>query len=127
MTEKRLYHRMKIEVPVCFERENQKDLSVASTLDISATGLSFCLKDPLAIGETLRLTIGIDEDKSIRVQAKVMWMKEKMFKGRKMFAAGLKVVDKMDQDEMEFVRFIAKKMFEHFKRRDNSGEDILLS
>jgi len=127
MTEKRLYHRMKIEVPVCFERGNQKDLGMASTLDISATGLSFQLKEPLTIGETLRLTIGIDEDKSVKVQARVMWLKEKIVKDQKVYTAGLKVVDKMDQDEMEFVRFIARKMFEHFKRNERLGDDILLS
>ena len=116
MTEKRLYHRMSIEVPVCFETGESKEFVMASTLDISATGLSFKMKQSIQVGEILRMTIGIDENKSINVQAKVVWVKGKLAKEENEYLVGVKIVDKMDQDEMEFVRFIAGKMLEYFKQ-----------
>jgi len=123
MKEKRRYHRMNIQIPVSFEIGEPKWLVLASTLDISATGLSVQLNEPVAVGQMLSLTIGLDDQRMVKVSAQVIWIKEKKGPQDKQYQIGLKIVDKMDQDEIDFVRFIAKKMFEYFARPKDGAAD----
>jgi hypothetical protein len=112
---------MNIEVPVCFELGKEKELIISSTLDISATGLSLKMKESLAVGEVLKITMNTDETKIVKVDAQVMWIKENKGEGGVGYLIGLKIVDKMDQDEIEFVRFVAQQMFDYFKPKDEKS------
>lgn len=120
--EKRRYHRMNIEIPVSFEIGDPKWLIMASTLDISATGLSLKLKDPVEVDQILDITVCLDDQKMVKVGAQVVWVKKKMSGDEAFYQAGVKIIDKMDQDEIDFVRFIAKKMFEYFSPKDQEDD-----
>lgn len=120
MTEKRLYHRMKISIPVSFEIGPDNRLIISSTLDISATGLSFQMKEAVQIGEVLKISLGVDETKIVKVDAKVVWVKEIKSVESLEYMVGVKVVDRMDQDEIEFVKFVAKKMFDYFRPENDA-------
>ena len=115
MTEQRRYHRMKIHLPVSFETEDPKTFVSSSSIDISPTGLAVRLTDPIRKGQYVTLTINVSDTKIVKVEAQVMWVREKDRNGDREYEAGLKIVDKMDRDEIEFIRFVAQKMIEHFK------------
>jgi len=114
MIEKRRYHRMEVKLPVSFELDETQSLVVSTTLDISATGISLALEEPLEVGRALTLTICIEDDKILKIGAKVVWVKELKKAGKKNYRVGLKITDTMDQDEIEFVRFVAKTMIDQF-------------
>ena len=121
MREKRRYHRMDVEIPVSFEAGDSKWLVIASTLDISATGLSMKLNEPVAVGQILNLTVGLDEHRMVKVSSQVMWVKERRQGDKKVYHIGVKIIDKMDQDEIDFVRFVAGKMMECFRDSEERG------
>lgn len=123
MREKRRNHRMNVEIPVSFEIGDPKWLVFATTLDVSATGLSLKLNEPLAVGQVLALTVGLADDRMVKVGAQVIWVKERKGENGTGYHVGVKIIDKMDQDEIDFVRFVAKKMFEHFSRPKDQPAD----
>lgn len=114
MTENRLYHRMKIELPVTFEMGGSKDLIYSTTMDISAKGIAAKLKEPVDIGQRFKVAIEAEEDKFLKVDVEVVWIKAGDAKDGIEYTVGFKVVDKLDQGEIEFVRFVAQKMVEYF-------------
>lgn len=121
MTEKRLYHRMNIELPVSFEMSSGRDLVLSTTMDVSVKGLALKLTQAVSVGDNFRVSIAID-DKIIKVDARVVWVEKK---GEHKYIAGFKIADKLDQDEIEFVRFIAQKMFEFFQpKKELKYQDI---
>jgi len=111
---------MSIELPVSFET-GPDSLVLSTTMDISATGISLALKEPVAVGQIIRLTIGVGKGRTATVDAKVVWQKEYPYLVGCDYRVGLKVIDKMDQDEIAFVRFVAAKMFEHFQEKKDDG------
>ncbi|MEW5895114.1 MAG: PilZ domain-containing protein [Candidatus Omnitrophota bacterium] len=115
MPEQRRYHRMKIHLPVCFETENPVSFICSSTIDISPTGLAIRLEGPIKQGQFVTLSVEINPEKTVKVDAEVIWVKKKIRNGEEEYRAGLKIIDKMDKDETEFIRFVAKKMTEIFK------------
>ena len=123
MAEKRRYHRMEVGIPVSFELDEAKSLIMSTTLDISATGLSLILKEPLEVGRLLALTVCVDNDRMLKISARVVRIKEIKKTGEKEYLAGLKIIDKMDQDEIEFVRFVAKQMIEQFAVKKEAPEE----
>ncbi len=123
MREKRRFHRMNIEIPVSFEMGDPKWLVFATTLDISATGLSLKVDSPVAVGQVLTLTVGLDDDKLVKVDAQVIWVKEKKDEQTTCYRVGLKIIDKMDQGEIDFVKFVAQKMLAYFSRPKEQPRD----
>jgi c-di-GMP-binding flagellar brake protein YcgR len=115
MSEKRLYRRMNIELPASFEMGGSRGRAKTTTMDISAKGLALRMKDLIKVGQRFRVSISTEDNKNVRVDADVVWVVEKEVAGGSEYTAGFKVVDKMDQDEIEFVRFVAQKMFDYFK------------
>ena len=115
MTENRRYHRMEIQLPVSFETEDPKHFYLSNTINISPTGMALRLTEPVKKGQFLTMSITIEDNKTAKVDAQVIWVRERVINDGSQYMAGVKIIDKMDRDEIEFVRFIAKKMMEHFK------------
>lgn len=114
MTENRLYHRMKIELPVTFEVGGAKGSVCSTIMDISVKGIAAKLKEPVDVGQRFKVAIEAEEDKVLKVDVEVVWIKAGDAKDGPEYTVGFKVVDKMDQNEIEFVRFVAQKMLEYF-------------
>ena len=115
MREGRLFHRMKVELPVSLEIEGSNDVFFTTTMDVSVKGLAVKLNRSVEVGQKFKVAIGTDDNKVVKVDAEVVWMKGAKVEGEGEYVVGFRVIDKMDEDEIEFVRFVAKKMFEYFK------------
>jgi Tfp pilus assembly protein PilZ len=79
------------------------------------------LNEPVAVGQILNLTVGLDEHRMVKVSSQVMWVKERRQGDKKVYHIGVKIIDKMDQDEIDFVRFVAGKMMECFRDSEERG------
>ena len=119
MADQRRTHRLPIELAVTFHPLDQEDIvAFATTMDISATGLSLLTKEPLAKGQKLKLQLELPRQKRITIHGEVVRVEEKkemgFLGGLNEFKIGIKIVDPIWGDEAAYVRFVAEKMKEQF-------------
>ena len=120
--ENRRSHRIKIELPASFKASKvQSHSSVATILDISATGICITTRDPLVFGQELAIQVRLPTDEKLSVKAKVVWVKEHIILNDREYTIGIKLMEPMNEDEAKFVRFYVGKLFEAYKgkSRDN--------
>ena len=109
--EKRRCIRLNIELPVSFDiRSIQGHQAITSTLNISATGLSFMTREPLKAGQELNLVVGIGKDERVYLPATVRWIKESLEYGGTEYLVGLQIDDKAGDEQKKFVLFVAQEM-----------------
>lgn len=115
MADKRRCHRINVELPITFKfSEKQKNISLATSVDISALGLRLLTKESLSIDQVILLNIKVGKKENFLIKAKVMWIEEKSILSFKEFLIGVKIIDSMDCDEAKFLKFFATKMIDSF-------------
>lgn len=120
MQEKRRVHRFKMELPAWFcTSDSDDELSIGTTVDISATGICFVSKTELAVDQELVLQIKIPSEEVLFIRGKVMWVKEDFRSVLPEYRIGFKINDAPQNDELRFVRFFAMKMLDFFKANVN--------
>ncbi len=122
MTEKRTTHRLDINLPAFFEiPEAQDHITIATTLNISATGLRLLTKKRLEVGQELPLQINLSHEQTITIHVRVVWVKESYSNTTREYLMGIKIKDSMQADESKFVRFYAEKLMDFFKHKKDAG------
>lgn len=123
MQEKRRCHRFNIELPVWFKSCSVGDdmVAIASTMDISATGMSFVAKEELEKGQELLLQVKLPSDETLTVKTRVIWIREDFGAAIREYRVGLQVVEPVRNDESKFVKFVAAQMIEFYKGKDPLG------
>lgn len=111
MQEKRRCHRIGIELPASYQASQAfRSISIATTLDISATGLCLLTREPLLVGQEIALQITLPVEGRIIVNVRVIWVKEIYTAMTTEFQIGLQIIEPMRADERAFVRFYAKQL-----------------
>ncbi len=114
--EKRRCIRLDIDLPVSFDiRGTQKNQVITSTLNISATGLSFLTREYLKAGQELTLLVGIAKGQRVRLPAVVRWVKESFEIGGSEYLVGLQIDDRAEEEQRKFVLFVAQEMIRRSK------------
>jgi len=109
--DKRRCHRLKVELPASFKASDEhKNLSIASTIDVSAIGICLISKEKLAVGQELPLHVTLPDDRRLTLNVKVIWVKEEIVSDINEYKMGIKINDGMKADEKKFVKFVAKEM-----------------
>lgn len=122
--EHRRSHRIKIELPASFKAsKTQNHSSVASVLDISATGICITTRDALDLGQELSIQVRLPSDEKLTVKAKVVWVKENIVLNDREYCMGIKLLEPMNEDEAKFVRFYVSKLFGVYRTRGGSGKN----
>ncbi len=123
MDEKRRCFRFKLEVPAWFKntRYQQKDLSIASTVNVSATGIALTTREPLEVGQQILMQVKLPPDERVIVRAEVVWVKDITRTFIPEYQVGLRLVEPMQYEEGKFVKFCAQKMLEFFNQVNHSG------
>jgi len=121
MSDKRRCQRFPIEVPATFQlADSDENISFAATVDVSATGLSIITKEPLPKGQQIIINLQFPHHKIWVIHAEVMRVEAKdalMFLGGIMeFKVGIRIVEPIQGDEREYIRYIAEKIKEATKR-----------
>ncbi len=117
MSDKRRYHRMKLEIPMSFRVPPRKKLIDTATLDISGTGVAFITTEELQIRQELLMFLLLPINMKIELHAKIVRVEQE--KGRPtdyplLYRVGVKIVDPIKFDERKFVKFYAEKLVEFF-------------
>jgi len=106
-----------------FRPPNQVDRSTTATVDFSAIGLGFWTREKLEIGQEIsfRLTLPWKE---IVVLGRVVRIVEKDidyidFKGNQEYNIGVKLIEPVEFDEFELVKFYASEFLKLFKKIAN--------
>ena len=112
MSDKRRCHRLHIELPATFKiSEKDEEISLGTTLDVSALGLCLLTKEVLKVGQELALQLILPRGEKIRLQVKVVWVKETDFYGiEDEFMAGIKILEPFRADEVKFIKFFVKEL-----------------
>ena len=121
-SERRTTHRLNIELPAFVGIPGSpKNISLASTLNISATGVCLLSKHRFDVGQELLLKVNLPIKEKLTINVRVVWFKEIItFNGRE-YMSGIKIIDAMRFDEAKLVRFYAEQLIEFFKsKRDES-------
>ncbi|HSA31563.1 MAG TPA: PilZ domain-containing protein [Candidatus Omnitrophota bacterium] len=109
--EKRRCLRLDIELPVSFDiRSSQRHQAITTTLNVSATGLSFLTREPLKVGQSLILVVGLGKGQRTRLPATVRWIKESFEIGGPEYLVGMQLDDKAEDEQKKFVLFVAQEM-----------------
>ncbi len=120
--ERRTTYRLNIELPAFVEIPGSpQNVSLATTLNISATGVCLLSKHRFDVGQELFLKINLPTKEKLTIHVQIVWFKETIaFNGRE-YMSGIKIIDAMKFDEAKLVRFYADQLIEFFKsKRDES-------
>lgn len=114
--DKRRAHRLKIEIPATLKRtRDQAHISIATTLDISAMGLCLRVKERLQMGDQVIIQLQLSDRQTATLNAKVVWVKDDEFLMGPDFIVGIKITQSLKTEEIKFIQFYVKKLFEYFK------------
>ncbi len=118
MSEKRRCHRFRMQLPASFEiGPGEKTLIIASTLDVSATGLSMLVRNvDLRVDQEIDLLIRLNRGERVRLKTAVRWIEGAAAFGGREYRVGLEVItDGQSQEFKRFVVMVARHMVEFFK------------
>lgn len=122
--EHRRSHRIKIELPASFKAsKTQSHSSVATVLDISATGICITTRDALDLGQELSIQVRLPTDEKLTVKAKVVWVRENVVLNDREYSMGIKLLEPMNEDEAKFVRFYVTKLFGVYRTQGGNGKN----
>lgn len=108
MNDKRRSYRLSVELPLSFiAKENQRHISIGTTLDVSAIGICLTTKDSLAIDQELSVRTKLPNGESIKLRIKVIWVKDTTTFKQKEYKVGVKIVDTGNPDESKFIKYYA--------------------
>jgi len=117
MQDKRRCHRLKIQLPACYRISDQNDdLAIGSTIDISAIGICLLSKEKLEVGQELPIQVTLPEDDKIVIHVKVIWVKEAYDSSspESEYKMGLKILEPLKGGESKLVRYYAKQLLTFF-------------
>ena len=122
MEEKRRVLRFKLEVPAWFKntKYKNKDLSIASTMNVSATGIALITREALEVGQQVLMQVKLPPDERVIVRAEVVWVRDITRTFIPEYQVGLRLVEPMQYEESKFVKFCAKKMLEFYNQEHPS-------
>jgi len=130
MSDKRRCHRYDIELPVSFKLSHQqKHISVATTINISAKGICMASKEKFLRGQKFPMQVKLPSGERLVIHVEVIWVKEVLVCNTLEFQAGIKIADGgLKADEAKFVKFCADIMLDEYKARKdrNQIDDIVL-
>ncbi|MDP8265921.1 MAG: PilZ domain-containing protein [Candidatus Aceula meridiana] len=116
--DKRRCHRLNLDLPASLSLSGGKeDLTLVTVMDVSGLGLRITTKEKIVLGQEISLQVSISPDQSITVKTKVAWVKEMEIMSSTEYAAGLKIIDTMDCDEAQFLKFFSEKFIQIFKKK----------
>jgi Tfp pilus assembly protein PilZ len=122
MVDKRRCLRHKIEVPAWFKNTRyQKDLSLATTINISATGICLTTREPLEAGQEVLMQVKLPPDERVIINTRVVWIQEIMGLTVREYLVGLRLVEPMQFEEKKFVQFCARKMLDFYNQEQGSA------
>ncbi|MFH1360233.1 MAG: PilZ domain-containing protein [Candidatus Omnitrophota bacterium] len=122
MQDRRRCHRLNIELPASYQAQgNQGSLTVASTLDLSATGICLRSRDKLHQGQKLPVQVTLPAGEKILIHVEVIWVQEIYEASPTEFKIGLKIDEPLKADESKFVRFYASQLLEFFKENPQAN------
>ena len=120
MEDRRRVHRIDFELPLTFKvGDPQQNLSIATTVNISAVGLCFVTKEELQKGQQLPIQIQLPNQGKVVISTKVVWVKEKGILRDKEYAIGVEIIEPMKKEEAKFIKFFAKELSSQYKKDTN--------
>lgn len=87
---------------------------MATTLDLSGTGLRLRSRTPLEVGRHVAVKLLLPGDERVVLKTKVVWIKEDGPPLDREFQIGLQLEDAMDDGARAFIRFVAGKMLDFY-------------
>ena len=106
--ENRRVQRLEIALSLSFKVvPTQQYVSLATTVNISATGLCFVTKEKLHPGQDLIVQVTLSKFENVILPIQVVWVKEQFTFMQEEYAVGVKVKDSVDPDVAKFVKFFA--------------------
>ena len=107
--EQRRCHRIKVSLDATLREEKEdKFPSSGAILDMSGMGLSITSKKLFDVGQKLYVEFEIPGEKEITVATQVVWYRNVFLKGHPPNQYGLKILDSMEADEKEFLKYFVK-------------------
>jgi len=120
--ERRSYRRFNIEIPIEYKfAAFQDNTTKTSSLDISANGLRFRVKDKPLINEEVHLTIDLPFKKNIRLAAKVIWSKAVE---NDEYDIGVRLADTKSEDGKAFMNFYSQQLLTFTESHKDQGQFI---
>lgn len=120
--ERRAYRRFNVEFPIEYKFAAFQDQTTqASSLDISANGLRFRVKDKPIIDEEVHLIIDLPIKKRIKLAAKVAWSKAVE---NDCYDVGVKLADTKSEDGKIFMDFYSQQLLGFIASSKDRGNII---
>lgn len=120
--EQRRCFRFKMELPAWFRNSrSQKDLSLATTLDVSATGMCLATREALEVGQEILMQVKLPPEDRVIIRTRVVWVREIAGTMVREYQVGLRLVEPMQYEEGKFVKFFAKKMLDFWHQQKPSS------
>jgi hypothetical protein len=124
MSDQRRTHRLAIQLPATFFTPGwDEEVSFASTVDLSATGISFTTKELLIKGQRIKFCLQLPNHRLVTIVGEIIRVVEKkewaFLGGLSEYEVGMKILEPIAGDEVEYVRFLAAKMKEFFGKKND--------
>ena len=112
MEEKRSSQRIKVILPAYFLSADNNELSIATTVDISANGICLSCSENMPIGKEFKLQTILPAGDKISMGVKVIWAREMESETPrvKVYRVGLKIINSAKPDETKFVQFYSSQL-----------------
>lgn len=109
--------RFKLEIPAWFRTSRfSEELTVATTLNVSATGICLVTREPVEVGQNILMQVRLPDYERVIINTHVVWVKERREDVDCRYFVGLRLVEPIEHEEKKFVKFCAQKMLEFFSR-----------
>ena len=119
MVERRRSHRFSVGLHCLMEIPSVSGTTaIASTLDISATGLCLSTQEGIEVGTQLPIQVtlpGTHQD-VVTLRVEVLWVKEVVIATATEYKIGVKILEPVTEQEKKFIRFYAGKLFQFTKK-----------
>jgi len=76
LSERRMFARLRIKLPLKFSEEGKEEKEEAQTVDISANGIGFISKKRLLPETNLEIQLRWEESEPLHLKGRVIWSKE---------------------------------------------------
>lgn len=122
MDERRSYRRFNIALPIQYKFAAFQDgMTKTSTLDVSANGLRFRVKDRPGVDEEVHLLISLPSGKPVMLAAKVVWCQTA---DRDDYEIGLRLSDTKSEDGKAFMDFYSQQLLGFTEKAKGDGHII---
>lgn len=122
MEERRSYRRFNIALPIQYKFAAFQDgMTKASTLDVSANGLRFRVKDRPGVDEEVHLLITLPGGRTVMLAAKVVWCQTA---DREDYEIGLRISDTRSEDGKAFMDFYSQQMLGFTESHKDQGHIV---